>query len=117
MVKYLVDELGAKYEDAIRDESGRTCIMLAASMGHLEVVKYLVDEKGTKCDDTIRDKWGRTCTMLASEEYCHLDVLDPLLTEDRSSRSDVLAYLEELYDTKLCEAVVEMWDRHDEKRS
>jgi ankyrin repeat protein len=96
VVKYLIEDKGTKCDDTIRDKWGTTCTMLAVSNGHLDVVKYLVEEKGTKCDDTIRDKWSRTCTMLAAEGYCHLDVLDPLLTKpDRSSRSNVLAYLEE----------------------
>jgi len=40
--------------------------------------------------------WVCDVRYLQTTGCCHLDVLDPLLTEpDRSSRSNVLAYLEE----------------------
>ena len=60
-LKLLVDE--GVYID-IRDEYGKTALMLASEYGHSEVVKYLID-KGT--DINAKNNDGKTALMLASE--------------------------------------------------
>ena len=86
MLKYLVEEVGAKCGDEIRNEHNQTCTLLAAGKGHLNVLKYLVDEKGASCGDNIRDRVSNTCTLLAADEG-HIDVLKYLI-DDKGAKYD-----------------------------
>jgi ankyrin repeat protein len=62
LVRLLLDKGGAI--DA-RDDRGRTPLMIAAGLGHDEVVDLLL---GRGADRTLRDKGGQTAADLAPTE-------------------------------------------------
>jgi len=86
ILKYLVDEKGAKCDDTIKDNTGKTCTIYAALHGHLAILKYLVQEKGAKCDDTIKDNDGKSCLDWAKS----------------NNHESVVAYIEQLQLHKTC---------------
>lgn len=70
-----IDEQFLKEIINLKDDSGNTALMFAASGGHLEIARVLVE---TGADINLRDEYGETALMLASAKG-HLEIASLLI--------------------------------------